>query len=384
MSANTPHSALSIPELVQEVLTHLLGHSSSSDSQDIDAASLVCKLWKVLAFDLKWRATNFDDLLSVLVPMKTQIKKEWKWECSPQPKDWERFRQAAHRVVTLKNVFLSRFGPELLEVMRTRDDSESSLVPNVQAVEVHLHDPQHFAHTLLLLPMDPLKRLEIIIPTFSSSNSTGQLNVIAIIPSRYPHLSHLCLSGFGDDLELREALGGMLSRLTTLRSVKLYSQALSPTILSALGNLELLEVMKLGKQCTQEIPQTEQGDFTHARGVFPSLVEVDVRCGSYGAIASLLANMAAARYSVKRLTFRHTKSLPRLANLSVVLHAVSLHASLRELALSAYCVEVLEAGAMQLLGACQELVSLSLVVSASKIQVTKEDIDALAARHHPV
>ncbi|KAG8886198.1 hypothetical protein FRB98_001399 [Tulasnella sp. 332] len=80
----------------------------------------------------------FHQLLSVLAPVKTPItlEEKWEWERSPRPEDWERFRQVARRIVTLKNVLLCRLGPDLLEAIKTRDDNESSLVPNVQRVDV--------------------------------------------------------------------------------------------------------------------------------------------------------------------------------------------------------------------------------------------------------
>lgn len=76
MSGQTAHGALFIPELLSEFLGYLYG-SEYGHISDICAAGLACTAWREPAEAIRWRETELQDILSMLVETTETETEEW-------------------------------------------------------------------------------------------------------------------------------------------------------------------------------------------------------------------------------------------------------------------------------------------------------------------
>lgn len=105
------------------------------------------------------------------------------------------------------------------------------------------------------------------------------------------------------------------------------------------------------------------------------MTDIDVHVGFNDSTCSLLQDIPS--HSLRRLILSHEAPLHPDADLRGVLQSISPHTGLRHLALVGIEMDTLHDGCLKLAGSYDALNRLELVITASAVHVTDEDVDVL-------
>ncbi|KAG9002472.1 hypothetical protein FRB94_003832 [Tulasnella sp. JGI-2019a] len=362
MPSDSTHPMLFIPELVFEFMGYLPQHTVDSD---IDAAGLVCKLWRDVSLDAKWKTANLRPLLSMLAPLTDKMG-SWAFKWEPRLEDWGRFDEVVCHVRTLRTGSMCRFSEKLYNTLKNRPDNTAFLLHNLRALETSETDITAVSDVLLIVP-STINRLKIVSPW--AGNDRNQRNFLKDVPTQFPQLSELVLSRLHGSKKLQETLEVALSQLNALRLVDLSSQRLSPTILIVLGKLPLLEMMRLW---ITSPPESELPP-----GAFQKLVELDLSSRFDSTVASLLSTIAAQAHSLVRLSLRHRRDVCHKADLPAVMWAIATQSRLQQLTVTDVVADVLFTDTLQILRPCGALRFLRLEMSVFTLGVIDRDVKEL-------
>ncbi|KAG8874840.1 hypothetical protein FRB97_005620 [Tulasnella sp. 331] len=173
----------------------------------------------------------------------------------------------------------------------------------------------------------------------------------------------------------------MLPSLDALRSIDFSAQRLSPTILSVIGQLPSLEILGLWIQYPAYLRLARNFTLSNVTGVFPKLIELDIRSSFNETFASLLTNIITnCTHTLTNLSLHHRMDTEHKANIRAVVKAVAIQKRLTYLILADVLVDVLEVDILEPLGLCTELEWLRIEISAFTLAVAEERVSKLIRR----
>ncbi|KAG9045361.1 hypothetical protein FS837_006430, partial [Tulasnella sp. UAMH 9824] len=230
------HHALTIPEIVQLILSSGVSHLTIRD------VALTCRLWKDPALDRLWRhLDSVFPLLWVLAPLRAQATRgtaiTWTFDVPfPLPENWERFEMYARRVRTLTFDLSSpngnSFDLSTFQTVAQYRPPGKEMLPNLRKFTFNARRSLHPGTLSSFLVFLGSSVMELDLREIAPGAIPGFL---AYVAQRAPQLQDLKIGGRRSSEVDSNALANCLSRLEKLQSLNAPAIRLTPAVWDAMA-----------------------------------------------------------------------------------------------------------------------------------------------------
>ncbi|KAG9031188.1 hypothetical protein FRB95_003092 [Tulasnella sp. JGI-2019a] len=375
MTQRPPHPALFVDEIVIQFLAYLYQPRFDNDYSDINAAGLICKAWRELSLDIKWREVDLKYLLSVLAPLRKPHPNEALFFTGvPTDADIYSFRDAARRVWYLKgdcNEEQTVLSKRIVNTIRAIQGDAPSLFPNLRTVKIGIQ--MHLtAITRFIKLLPPSLQLLDISTTLLSDD--GYTVFLRSLPSRLPSLTTLTILGSAK-AQANSAMCGVLAQSPELRHVSLAQHLVSSPLIEALSKLQFLESIEIGTAIDKMV--LTGFEWERRFGAFPRLIELSARLPLDPPITSLLMDIGANHSLITlRLIYTGRNIVRDTVDFKSLMRAVATHSLLRHLSLIRFRADISNADILRPI-ACLTLLESLHIHTYPTSGITDKDVGEL-------
>ncbi|KAG8869634.1 hypothetical protein FRB97_000942 [Tulasnella sp. 331] len=338
---------------------------------DINSAGLVCRAWRVLALEVKWRRADFRSLISVAAPTQAGDCPEWILRRQPQIDDWRRFDDIAYLVQSILIRGTKAVSKALGDSIHTRtSDCTSPLLSDLRMASIELTYGDKIDEIDIIMSIFPSNLRDLSFSNLRYLHTSDLITLTDPIPTQFPQLSALALHG---SAWLGSALEQSVSRLSNLRIIDLPDMQLCAQVVQPLAKLQNLEIVRTGgnPHVLGEISTGLVGT-----GAFPRLLELRGHFLFDHTTGSFLEELSSTHsLKILEITYSCNLYIMRPGDLEVVTRVIALYVLLQQLTLYVVFSHTMNASVLKTLSSCSALEALEIDMNAESIQVTDDDVE---------